>query len=149
MSFYLPNIKEGHGVYKGRIYIPLILKMKNILCLDLTETGLIHCTSGKVTGYYISVSQLIIQIINCYYIWFIRWWLHQNEKNVIENACLTLISTGNYNVRWKACWICDYDFFFMSKYVMLYIKPLQKKNIIITILYHLRKKYTCLSSAWV
>lgn len=59
------NSKEGHGVYKGRIYIPLILKMKNILCLDLTETGLIHCTSGKVTGYYISVSQLIIQIINC------------------------------------------------------------------------------------
>lgn len=41
--------------------------------------------------------------------------MHQNEKNVIENACLTLISTGNYNVRWKACWICDYDFFFHVK----------------------------------
>lgn len=53
---------------------------------------------------------------------------NQMKKNVIENACLTLISTGNYNVRWKACWICDYDFFFMSKYVMLYIKPLQKKK---------------------
>lgn len=123
---------------------------KYIQSLELTQTESIHCTRGKVTECYISISQSIHTIFNIFD-------LSDDDRNQIfkkckENPCLTLISIGNYYTLRGMLNLWLY-FFFVSKYVKLYVKLLKKnktkkKNIVITILHHLRKKCMCLNSAW-
>lgn len=98
---------------------------KYIQSLELTQTESIHCTRGKVTECYISISQSIHTIFNIFD-------LSDDDRNQIlkkckENPCLTLISIGNYYTLRGMLNLWLY-FFFVSKYVKLYIKLLKKKK---------------------
>lgn len=96
---------------------------KYIQSLELTQTESIHFTRGKVTECYISISQSIHTIFNIFD-------LSDDDRNQIlkkckENPCLTLISIGNYYTLRGMLNLWLY-FFFVSKYVKLYIKLLKK-----------------------